>query len=49
MTRTYCLSPGAVVGALAHRAAGVSRGVFNPDCGDVQVLQSPGGSLPNHG
>lgn len=38
----------AVVGALAHRAAPVSRRVFVGDCGDLQILQSSDLSFPPH-
>ena len=40
---------GAVVGALAHRAVGVSRCLFVSDGGDLQILQSSDLSLPAHG
>lgn len=45
----FLLFVGAVVGALAYRAVGVSCCVFVSDCGDVQVLQSSDMSLPDHG
>lgn len=45
----FVLCVGAVVGALARRAAAVSCGVFVSDCGDLQVLQSSDLPLHAHG
>lgn len=45
----FLLFVGAVVGAVARRAVGVSCCVFVFDCGDLQVLQSSDTSLPAHG